>query len=105
MKPIDFKERNVILAENQPEYAPLPAWRGPIPECEVISCWKLSIWERIRILFTGVLWLRQLYSTLRASIVNLHPPNTRGYIIRNHHTLCAIMPETRPIHDEDTDRY
>lgn len=60
MKIVDFKKRNVIFAENQPEYNPLPAWRGPIPECEVISCWKLSLWERIRILFTGVLWLRQL---------------------------------------------
>lgn len=59
MKPIDFKQRNVIFAKNHPEYLPLPAWRGPIPECEVISCWKLSLWERIKLLFTGVIWLRQ----------------------------------------------
>ena len=60
MKIVDFKKRNIVFGKDQPEYNPLPAWRGPIPECEVISCWKLSIWERIRILFTGVLWLRQL---------------------------------------------
>ena len=60
MKIVDFKKRNIVFGKDKPEYNPLPAWRGPIPECEVISCWKLSLLERITILFTGVLWLRQL---------------------------------------------
>lgn len=54
MKPINFKESNVTFAKDQPEYLPLPAWRDN--EGRVITCWKLSIKERIIILFKGVLW-------------------------------------------------
>lgn len=58
MKPIEFKEQNVVFAKNQPEYQPLPAYRCTDPEGfgEVISCWKLSFWERLRVLFTGKIW-------------------------------------------------
>lgn len=55
MKPINFKEQNVIYAENQPQYMPLPAFKND--GGEVVSCWKLSFIERIRILFTGKLWV------------------------------------------------
>lgn len=57
MKPIKFKEQNCTFAENQPEYIPLPAFRNNSKEGEVISCWQFSIWERLRILFTGKLWV------------------------------------------------
>ena len=56
MEPIDFKQSNMKLT------AP-----GSIPDCgdlpvytdgkQCISCWKLSIKERIKILFTGRVWL------------------------------------------------
>lgn len=57
MKPINFPEVNVTFAKDQPEYQPLPAFRDPGPEGAVISCWQLSWKERIKILFTGKLWL------------------------------------------------
>lgn len=57
MQPIDFKERTVILAEDQPQYLPLPVFEH---DGEMISCWKLTILERLIVLFTGRLWLRQL---------------------------------------------
>lgn len=57
MKPIKFKEQNVTFAENQPEYQPLPALRVNNELGEVISCWQLSFIERLRILFTGKLWV------------------------------------------------
>jgi len=57
MKPIEFPEHNVVFAKDQPEYQPLPAYRDPSPEGQVISCWKLSFRERLRILFTGKLWV------------------------------------------------
>jgi len=57
MKPIKFKEQNCTFAENQPEYLPLPAFKNKSKEGEVISCWQLSVVERIRILFTGKLWV------------------------------------------------
>ena len=57
MKPINFPEQNVVYAENQPEYLPLPALKANTPQGEVVSCWKLSFKERVRILFTGRLWV------------------------------------------------
>ena len=57
MTPIKFPEANVTFAKDQPEYQPLPAFRDPGPEGAVVSCWQLSFKERIKILFTGKLWL------------------------------------------------
>jgi len=55
--PIAFPEQNVVFAKDQPPYMPLPALRGPD---RVISCWKLSWRERLRVLFTGRVWHVQL---------------------------------------------
>ncbi len=60
MKPIKFKEQNCTFAENQPEYLPLPAFKNDSKEGEVVSCWKLSLTERIRILLYGNLWVSLL---------------------------------------------
>lgn len=60
MKPIPFKEQNVVFAKDQPEYLPLPAFRSDSPQGEVVSCWQLSFTERLRILFTGKLWVSLL---------------------------------------------
>jgi hypothetical protein len=45
----------VTFAEDQPEYLPLPAWRDA--NGTVVTRWRLSLKERIRVLFTGDLWL------------------------------------------------
>jgi hypothetical protein len=58
MKPIKFKGSNIIFAENQTEYLPLPAWKDD--NGLVISCWKLTLKERIRLCFIGKIWLRIL---------------------------------------------
>ncbi len=58
MKPISFKEQNCIIAKNQKEYLPLPAWKSK--DGVVVSCWKLSFIERIKLLFTGRLWFKIL---------------------------------------------
>ena len=58
MYPVKFKGSNVIFAENQPQYLPLPA--KITSEGVVISCWKLTFIERIKILFNGTLFLHQL---------------------------------------------
>ena len=61
MKPIEFEEQNAVLAEEQDEYLSLP-----VHVCEndmqgrVISCWKLSWKERVKLLFTGKIWWMQL---------------------------------------------
>jgi hypothetical protein len=57
MKPIEFPQQTSILAENQPEYVPLPVFSDGQ---EMISCWSLTLLDRLTLLFTGKLWLRQL---------------------------------------------
>ena len=57
MKAVKFKHQNVIFAENQPEYTPLPALRFDTKEGEVVSCWKLSFKELVMIIFTRRVWL------------------------------------------------
>lgn len=57
MKPIEFPESNVVFAKDQPEYQPLPAFKNQSELGEVISCWQLSFPERLRLLFSGKLWV------------------------------------------------
>lgn len=54
MKPIKFKEQNCTFAEGQPQYLNLPAYRHI--SGEVITCWRFSFLERLRILFKGKMW-------------------------------------------------
>lgn len=56
MTPVEFKQQNAVFAKNQPEYLPLPAHTN---DEETISCWRLTWWERLKILCIGRLWLRQ----------------------------------------------
>lgn len=60
MKPIQFPEANITFGKDQPEYQPLPAFRANTPQGEVVTCWKFTFWERLRILFGGKLWLHLL---------------------------------------------
>ncbi len=57
MKPVPFKHQNTTFAKDQPEYMPLPALKLEGDEGHVISCWKLSLRERIKVLFFGRIWL------------------------------------------------
>lgn len=46
MKPINFKEKDTIFAENQPEYIPLPAFVGDRfsnPQGNVVFCMSLLL--------------------------------------------------------------
>jgi len=60
MKPIEFKEQNMVYAKDQPEYLPLPVFKNESPEGEAISCWQLTWKERLRIFWTGKLWVSLL---------------------------------------------
>ena len=74
MKPIKFKHQNVVFAENQPEYQQLPALKLDTSEGEVISCWKMSFKERLKVLFTGKIWL---------SLMGFNKPLTPTYLSVN----------------------
>ena len=57
MTPKQFPEANTVFAKDQPEYQPIPAFKAESPQGEVVTCWKLSFRERLRILFKGEIWL------------------------------------------------
>lgn len=56
MKPIKFKESNITFGVGQEGIKELPALLLP-EHGEVISCWKLSFKEVLRLLLTRRLWL------------------------------------------------
>jgi len=58
MKIATFPECNVVYAENQPEYLPLPAHKAE--DGTVTSCWRLSLLERLKVVITGRLYLQVL---------------------------------------------
>lgn len=60
MQPIEFEEQTVIYAKDQPEYLPLPAHQFKDPAGTIAFCWKLSWKERLKVLFSGVIWHRVL---------------------------------------------
>ena len=60
MKPLKFKQQNRIFAENQQPYLPLPAYEDKLHGGRIFHCWGLSVGERIKILFTGKLWINVL---------------------------------------------
>lgn len=55
MKPIDFKGTNVVYAENQPEYNPLPAFKAE--NGVMVTCWKLSQEDFEKIVETKKIYL------------------------------------------------
>jgi len=53
---VEFPEQTCVIAKNQAEYLPLPAHRFGDDEGRIACCWKLTLLERIKILFTGRIW-------------------------------------------------
>ena len=45
----------VVYAKDQPEYKPFPVYKNE--EGALLSRWKLTLWERLKLLFTGNLYL------------------------------------------------
>lgn len=59
MKAIQFKEQTVILAENQPEYTPLPVFINDSPEREMVACFELSQEEMDVLIKSRQIWFTQ----------------------------------------------
>lgn len=60
MEPIKFKHQNTVVAKNQEEYNNLPALMLDTEEKHMITCNGLSLKERLKVLFTGKIWLVEL---------------------------------------------
>lgn len=76
MKPIKFKEQNVIYAENQEPYLPLPAFKDTDSWGCVTSCWGLGFIERLKVLVTGKVWVTMptFGKSLTPVKVEIHKP-------------------------------
>lgn len=56
MNIVEFPEQTVIYAKEQPQYQPLPAFQFKDDSGRIACCWRLSWRERVKVLFTGVVW-------------------------------------------------
>ena len=55
MKPIKFEGHNIVYAENQPEYNPLPAFKDE--NGTIVTCWELTNEDFERIVETRRIYL------------------------------------------------
>jgi len=55
MNPISFKEANVLYSDKGKDTVPMPALRI---NNQVVVRWRMNFFERVRVLFTGNIWIR-----------------------------------------------
>lgn len=61
MHAVEFTGQNIVIAKDQPEYLPLPAFVGEAPEgTAVVTCWEFTEEEFQMVKETGRVWLMQL---------------------------------------------
>jgi hypothetical protein len=58
MKPVEFKEQNVVYAKDQKEYMPLPALI--FEDGTVCTCWKMSWKELFKVILHRKVWVSML---------------------------------------------
>lgn len=58
MKPVKFKECNVVFGDGQKEYQPLPALR--FGDGTVVMCWKMSFSELLNVVLHRRIWVSLL---------------------------------------------
>ena len=61
MKPIEFKGSNALVAKNQKQYQPLPAFMDTNDASGiVVSCWKMNFREWLLVIFTGRVYVQSM---------------------------------------------
>ena len=57
MELVEFPEHSTVIAKDQPQYRPLPAYRWPDdPQGRIACCWQLTWRERLLVLWRGRIW-------------------------------------------------
>lgn len=58
-QPVDFPESNSVVTGQSSEVGDLPVWKGRHPNGHhvYISAWEFGLWERLKLLFTGRIYL------------------------------------------------
>jgi len=71
-----FPEHNTAIAKDQPEYETLYAYATGDDSGTIICCWKLTLKERLMILFTGCVWHRVLtfFQPLQPQLLTVEKP-------------------------------
>lgn len=78
MKLIEFPEQTVVIAKDQPEYMPLPAYSyKQDPQGRIVCCWELSWRERFAVLFGAKIWHHVLTfrQSLQPQLLSLEKPH------------------------------
>lgn len=83
MTPEDFKESNVVFGKEQKEYLSLPAFINNSKEGEAVICWKLSFWERIKLLFSKRIWM--MICTFNKPIMPMYMSVNKNDMFVNNH--------------------
>ena len=94
-----FPEKNILIAKNQPEYIPLPAFASP--QGDMTCCFELNEHEMKEALKDGMIFIRRLTfgNRLQPMVKSLLRPNfqlKKGYI--DYHTtevITALAPRTK----------
>ena len=119
MKPIKFEEQNVIYAENQKEYLPLPAKKNE--NGDVITCWELSPEEVKEVTETGKIWfkiatfnqpLQPIFSSiLKHEVLGIEPENkinpeiTKEYLELDKISLMMVLKEVGYEREKQHDKW
>lgn len=108
MEAIDFKQRNVLIAEDQDEFMTLPAYvtqPGDGLPVRVVSKWKLSEEELHQVMTTGEIYLctvtaGQALQPINASTMDPFLPETNDRSPTNTEYVMilpeAVFPEVKP---------
>jgi len=100
VKTIEFPEQTVIIAKDQTEYLPLPVHRHPGEDGLITCCWKLSIGERLKVLFSGVIWhqIMTFRKPLQPQLLTTEKPDMEPQepvisIVEPYHSKLKLEPE------------
>lgn len=99
MEAIRFPEQTVVFAEGQEEYKPLPAYlHYDFPGGTMTCCWRLTWYERLKLLFTGKLWhsVMTFGGHLQPQRLDVDKPEMPPHVAHAAHEADAATP--CPIH-------
>ena len=80
MQVVEFPEQTTVIAKDQPQYYPLPAYRYlDDPEGRIACCWSLTWRERFKVLFSGRVWHQVLTfnQPLQPQLLTVEKPQFR----------------------------
>lgn len=93
MKATNWDHSNCKIAENQDEYKTLHGLKLPGTEGYTITRWKLTFLERLRVLWTGIVWRNDM---------TFNRPFTPTFM-SVHRKECYLIPTDKELKEETKD--